>query len=148
MRDPGLIRAVVLAGVLLAATVVGVWHSRRNGRIRAVSSSPAAGPSAALAGLGVVAGGPTLVQFSSAVCAPCRATRRVLDRVTATVSGVRLLEVDAEQHLDAARELGIWRTPTVLLVDAGGRVVRRVSGVPDAGQLATALRELTAGVTR
>ena len=148
MRDPGLIRAVVLAGVLLAATVVGVWYRRRTGQIRAVSSAPGAGPSAALAGLGVVVGAPTLVQFSSAVCAPCRATRRVLDRVAATVDGVRLVEVDAEQHLDAARELGIWSTPTVLLVDADGRVARRVSGVPDAAALTTEVRGLPAGVTR
>ncbi|PZG24293.1 thioredoxin [Micromonospora craterilacus] len=139
-------RVAVLAGVLLAATVVGLWHRRRSGRIRSVSPTP--GPSAALAGLGVTAGAPTLVQFSSAVCAPCRATRRVLERVRATVDGVRLVEVDAEQHLDAARELGVWRTPTVLLVDGDGRVARRASGVPDAGQLTEAVRELCAGVTR
>ncbi|MEV6816946.1 thioredoxin family protein, partial [Micromonospora sp. NPDC051296] len=124
MRDAELTRVAVLAGILLAATVVGLWHRRRSGRIRSVS--PAPGPSAALAGLGVTAGAPTLVQFSSAVCAPCRATRRVLERVRAAVDGVRLVEVDAEQHLDAARELGVWRTPTVLLVGqhaaaAGGR---------------------------
>ncbi|MEV6815251.1 hypothetical protein AB0M52_24475, partial [Micromonospora sp. NPDC051296] len=45
-------------------------------------------------------------------------------------------------------ELVVWRTPTVLLVDGDGRVARRASGVPDAGQLTEAVRELSAGATR
>ena len=54
----------------------------------------------------------TLLQFSSAFCAPCRATRRVLDDVSSSLPGVVHLEVDAEHHLDVVRRLGIMRTPT------------------------------------
>ncbi|RIV37651.1 thioredoxin [Micromonospora radicis] len=138
----------VVVGVLLAATAFGWWHRRRDGRIRSVAPTPTAAAAATLVGLGLTPGAPTLLQFSSAVCAPCRATRRVLERVSATVDGVRLLEVEAEQQLAAARELGVWRTPTVLLVDGEGRVARRVSGVPDLGELVAAVRELTAGANR
>ena len=79
------------------------------------------------AGLGERA---TLLQFSSAFCAPCRATRRVLDDVARIVPGVRHVEVDAEHHLDLVRRLGILRTPTTLVLDAHGREVTRASGAP------------------
>ncbi|MEU9761527.1 thioredoxin family protein [Streptomyces sp. NPDC047987] len=72
----------------------------------------------------------TLVQFSTAFCQPCRATRRVLAEVARMVDGVVHVEVDAEAHLALVRELGISRTPTVLVLDAGGRIVRRAVGQP------------------
>ncbi|MGI5441586.1 TlpA family protein disulfide reductase [Streptomyces shenzhenensis] len=81
----------------------------------------------------------TLVQFSSAFCAPCRATRRVLGEVAGLVPGVAHVEIDAESRLDLVRELGILRTPTVLVLDAGGRVVRRAAGQPRKADVIAAL---------
>ncbi|MER7813519.1 thioredoxin family protein [Streptomyces sp900116325] len=72
----------------------------------------------------------TLVQFSSAFCQPCRATRRTLDEVARMVDGVAHVEIDAEAHLTLVRELDISRTPTVLVLDAAGRIVRRAVGQP------------------
>ncbi|WP_326602034.1 thioredoxin family protein [Streptomyces sp. NBC_01799] len=72
----------------------------------------------------------TLVQFSSAFCQPCRATRRTLDEVARMVDGVAHVEIDAEAHLTLVRELDISRTPTVLVLDATGRIVRRAVGQP------------------
>jgi thiol-disulfide isomerase/thioredoxin len=133
----GLVVAVV---ALAAATAFGLWRRRRDGRLRAAAPEPAA---AVLTTLGVEPGAPaTLLQFSSAFCAPCRAVRRVCADVAKTVDGVRHVEVDAESHLDAVRELGIWRTPTVLIVDRSGRVVQRASGVPAKGQVIAAVAAL------
>ena len=72
----------------------------------------------------------TLLQFSSAFCAPCRATRRVLTEVAEVVPGVSHIEVDAEQHLELVRTLGVLRTPTTLVLDAAGRESTRASGAP------------------
>ena len=95
-----------------------------------------------LAELGVTADGPvTLLQFSSAFCAPCRATRVLCADVAARVPGVRHVEVDAESHLDAVRALEVWRTPTVLVVDGEGQVRRRASGAPTRAQLLAAVAE-------
>jgi thiol-disulfide isomerase/thioredoxin len=81
----------------------------------------------------------TLLQFSSAFCAPCRATRRTLSEVAALVPGVEHLEVDAEHHLDLVRRLGILRTPTTLVLDASGREVTRAAGAPRKEQVLSAL---------
>ncbi|MFG2651766.1 thioredoxin family protein [Streptomyces sp. NPDC048436] len=72
----------------------------------------------------------TLVQFSSAFCQPCRATRRVLAEVADMVPGVSHLEIDAEAELDLVRELRILKTPTVLVLDADGQLVLRATGQP------------------
>lgn len=72
----------------------------------------------------------SLVQFSSAFCQPCRATRRILAEVAGMVDGVAHIEIDAEQRLDLVRALGIEKTPTVLVLDRTGRIVRRAAGMP------------------
>ncbi|GAA0803233.1 TlpA family protein disulfide reductase [Spirilliplanes yamanashiensis] len=102
-------------------------------------------PRELLAALGVEPAPATLLQFSSAFCQPCRATRRVLGEVVALLPAARHVEVDAESHLDAVRALGIWRTPTTLVLDAGGRIVRRAAGVPGKAQVIAALAELLPG---
>ncbi|WP_433165652.1 TlpA family protein disulfide reductase [Kribbella sp. CA-247076] len=72
----------------------------------------------------------TLLQFSSAFCAPCRATRRTLAEVEGMVDGVRHVELDAEKHLELVRRLDILRTPTTLVLDSAGAIVKRASGAP------------------
>ena len=81
----------------------------------------------------------TLLQFSSAFCAPCRATRRTLGDVAGLVPGVVHVEVDAEHHLELVRTLGILRTPTTLVLDSGGREVTRATGAPRKEQVLAAL---------
>jgi thiol-disulfide isomerase/thioredoxin len=81
----------------------------------------------------------TLLQFSSAFCTPCRATRRVLADVARSVPGVAHVEIDAEHHLDLVRALGVVRTPTTLVLDAGGHEVTRATGAPRPAQVLAAL---------
>jgi thiol-disulfide isomerase/thioredoxin len=81
------------------------------------------------------------VQFSSAFCAPCRATRRVLEQVASQVEGVRHVEIDAESNLDLVRRLDVRKTPTVFVLDSGGTVVRRAVGQPRLPDVVAALGE-------
>jgi thiol-disulfide isomerase/thioredoxin len=83
----------------------------------------------------------TLLQFSSAFCAPCRVARRVLGEVAEVVPGVAHVEVDAEHHLELVRRLGILRTPTTLVLDAEGRELTRASGAPRKEQVLAVLAE-------
>ena len=84
----------------------------------------------------------TLLQFSSAFCAPCRATRRTLADVATAVPGVVHVEIDAEHHLEATRALGILRTPTTVVLDASGAEVTRATGAPTRDQVLTALAQV------
>jgi thiol-disulfide isomerase/thioredoxin len=131
---------VVCVLVLAAASAYGVLQRRRSGRVRVRGRDEGKRLDAAELGaeLGERA---TLVQFSSAFCAPCRATRRVLGEVAGMVPGVTHVEIDAEAHLDLVRRLDILKTPTVLVLDADGRVVRRAAGQPRKADVIAALGE-------
>ncbi|ANS63382.1 thioredoxin [Streptomyces lincolnensis] len=131
---------VVCVAVLAMASAYGVLQRRRSGRIRVRGRDDGKrlGPAELGTDLGERA---TLVQFSSAFCAPCRATRRVLGEVADMVPGVAHVEIDAEKHLDLVRELDILKTPTVLVLDADGRVVRRAIGQPRRADVIAALGE-------
>jgi thiol-disulfide isomerase/thioredoxin len=127
---------LVLVVTLMVATLAGVLLRRRSGQHRVIASGDRVGPADIGAQLGERA---TLLQFSSAFCQPCRATRRVLGEVSQIVPGVRHVEVDAESHLDLVRRLDVRRTPTVLLLDADGVVSTRASGQPTRQQVIAAL---------
>ncbi|MFF6880774.1 MULTISPECIES: thioredoxin domain-containing protein [unclassified Streptomyces] len=131
---------VVCVVVLAAASAYGVLQRRRSGRVRVRGRDD--GKRLDAADLGAELGErATLVQFSSAFCAPCRATRRVLGEVAGVVPGVAHVEIDAEAHLDLVRRLEILKTPTVLVLDADGRVVRRATGQPRKADVIAALGE-------
>jgi thiol-disulfide isomerase/thioredoxin len=128
----------VLVAVLVLSTVAGLVHRSRSGRVRTAVAAPSLLP--VLDALGEAPGErATLLQFSSAFCAPCRATRVVLADVAALVPGVRHVEVDAEKHLAVVRQLGIAKTPTTLVLDASGREASRASGAPRKAEVLAAV---------
>ena len=131
---------VVCVVVLAMASAYGVLHRRWKGRmgVRVRDVGKRLGAAELGDDLGERA---TLVQFSSAFCAPCRATRRVLGEIAGVVPGVTHIEIDAENHLDLVRELDILKTPTVLVLDADGVVVRRAAGQPRKADVIAALGE-------
>ncbi|MBG0563401.1 thioredoxin family protein [Actinoplanes sp. NEAU-A11] len=125
-----------------AGTRANVVDGPSAGQDRGMTESGELLDPALLERLGVGPAPATLLQFSTAFCAPCRAMRRVSAEVAAMLPGVRHVEVDAESHLDEVRALNIWRTPTLLVLDAEGRVVRRATGVPTKPHLIAALAEV------
>jgi thiol-disulfide isomerase/thioredoxin len=128
---------LLVVAVLLAA--FGVWKHVHDGRMRAHRSDV---PHLSAAQIGTPLGEKaTLVQFTSAFCAPCRATRRILSEVTEMVPGVRHVDLDVDEYLDLARDLDVQRTPTVLILDAEGVIVRRASGQPRKADVIAALGE-------
>ena len=139
---------VLLVSVLV---VVGfaMYRVATDGRFRGARgpagiSTPAAATVLSDAGVTVPLGErATLLQFSSAFCAPCRATRRVLGEVVGLVPGVTHVEVDAEQHLEVVRTLRVLRTPTTLILDADGREVSRAAGLPQRDQVLAVLARVS-----
>ncbi|WP_214109747.1 TlpA family protein disulfide reductase [Acrocarpospora catenulata] len=126
---------IVLGVTLALATVLGLILRGRAGRLRAQKGKGRAGMDVGEP-LGERA---TLVQFSTAFCQPCRATRRVLGEVAAMVPGVRHIEIDAESRLDLVRAYGVLRTPTVFVLDKSGNIVKRASGQPRKADVIAAL---------
>ena len=134
--------------VVLSALAFGLWRAVIDGRFRGThevrgAARPAPDPVPAPIGHGIALGErATLLQFSTAFCAPCRATRRVLADVAEVVPGVTHVEIDAEHHLALVRELNILRTPTTLVLDSDGREVSRAAGAPKKQDVLAALADV------
>ena len=135
-----------LAAAVLVATVAGLALRARAGQFRSGSAGSGTKPSRAESGalteadLGASLGRQaTLVQFSTAFCAPCRPTRQILAQVADMVDGVTHVEIDAAARLDLVRRLRINSTPTVLVLDPDGAIVKRAVGLPRKADVIAAL---------
>ena len=92
------IGVVVLAAVLVLCAAAAWWLRTRNGVLRTgAGRDDADAEVAVLRRLGVRPDEAdlTVVQFSTATCAPCRATRAQLDRLRAGRPGLSVVHVDA-----------------------------------------------------
>jgi thiol-disulfide isomerase/thioredoxin len=147
---------IALIVVLIVVTPLGMIWRRRQGQLRAPSARRTAAPPETPAAqaspergrltaadlrqdLGPQA---TLVQFSSAFCAPCRGTRQVLGDVARLVPGVAYVEIDAESRLDLVRRLNVLSTPTVLVLGPDGTITKQATGQPRKPDVIAALGDV------
>jgi thiol-disulfide isomerase/thioredoxin len=165
---------IALVAALAVASVFGVALQRRAGRFRPRSpGAPGSGPrSPGVPGSGQRSAGTgagprsagtradaltetdlgailgtraTLVQFSTAFCAPCRPTRQILAQVAGMVDGVAHVEIDAASRLDLVRRLRINSTPTVLVLGPDGAIASRAVGTPRKADVIAALGRVITG---
>jgi thiol-disulfide isomerase/thioredoxin len=125
-----------IAIVLALATAYGLWYQRSRGKVVVKSDKGLITQEMIGAELGSRV---TLVQFSSAFCSPCRATRMLLEDVSAEMSEVAYVEIDAEANLELVRTLDIRSTPTTLFLDRTGHEVGRAMGAPKRDQVLSAI---------
>ena len=151
---------IALGAALVAASALGLVLRRRAGRFRSarvalVSPGVPDGPAPDVL-TETDLGGPlgqraTLVQFSTAFCAPCRPTRQIQTQVAGMVDGVTHVEVDAAARLDLVRRLRISSTPTVLVLGPDGAIAKRAVGLPRKADviaaLGTVIQPASPGVT-
>jgi len=160
MDDVQTVGVIGLAVVLGLVAAVAVLRGRYDGRLCSTADSVpvwsggirqnrqengvVAGVAPSLGDVGVLlpADSVTVVQFTGEFCAVCPQARTLVERVLRDHPEIAHVEVDVADHLDAVRALDIRRTPTVLIVDALGRVLHRVSGMPRESELRSALSDL------
>jgi len=122
--------------VLALSSAYGFWYRRSRGVIKAKNKAGIITSEKLGSPLGSRA---SLVQFSSAFCTPCRATRTLLQNVVSNMSDVVHIDIDAEENLELVRELNILSTPTTLILDSYGHEVARAVGAPRREQVINAL---------
>jgi thiol-disulfide isomerase/thioredoxin len=115
--------ALVLTGLVLATTLLGVLHRATQGRARTVSGTR-------IVSIDGVALGDraTLLQFSTEVCSPCKATARVLDDLAARTPDVAHVDLDVTHRPELASRYRVLQTPTTLILDRDGTVRARIGG--------------------
>ena len=127
--------------VLVLAIAFGVWYTRSRGEFR--KKKTVNGPKLDAGIIGVELGARvTMVQFSSAFCSPCRATKALLEDMVKTMPDVRYAHIDAESHLELVRKIDIRSTPTTLFLNSDGIEVGRAMGTPKRSQVLAAVNAI------
>ena len=123
--DAVLIRALEAAGIILAGLFA---YSGVNWLVlsRARRGSARLG-----------AGKPAIVYFTTPDCVPCKTVQRpAIQRLQERLGDqLRVIEVDARQNPQMAREWGVLSVPTTFILDAAGKPVHVNHGVASADKL-------------
>lgn len=115
---------LVILGLVALATILGLIWRAQQGRV-----SRRAGYDALALPDGVTLGrGATLLQFSTEVCSPCRATHTVLGGIAESMDDVAHVDLDLTHRPDLASRYNILQTPTTFILDAHGVVRARIGG--------------------
>lgn len=112
----------VIAALVALATGLGLAHRALSGRARRVTKQ------LDLPEEVVLGSDATLLQFSTEVCSPCKATHTVLDGLAREREGLTHVDLDITHRGDLAAKYNILQTPTTLILDASGTVRARIGG--------------------
>jgi thiol-disulfide isomerase/thioredoxin len=125
---------IVVLALVAFATALGLLWKSQQGRVRRTTGSIDLPEGVTLGGRA------TLLQFSTEVCSPCRATHTVLDSLARETTDVAHVDFDLTHRPDVAARFNILQTPTTLILDSAGVVRARIGG---AARRELVLAELT-----
>jgi len=99
----------------------------------------------ALALVGTLPNKPLIVYFTTPDCAPCKTIQRPALNKLLTLMGdsVQVLEIDATQRPDLAKQWGVMSVPTTFLLDARGEARYVNNGVTRVEKLMEQLQNLS-----
>ena len=75
---------------------------------------------------------PVLVDFTAAWCPPCRVMKPVLSELADEQPGLRIVQLDVDEHQAAAARYEVLSMPTFMLFRDGAPVLRLVGARPKA----------------
>jgi thiol-disulfide isomerase/thioredoxin len=128
--------------IFALASTYGIWYQASRGKVKAKKNRAAKSPLLENEVGSEFGSRATFIQFSSAFCTPCRATRALLSDITADLEDVKHIEIDAEKNLDLVRKLDIRSTPTTLVLDRKGVEIGRAIGAPKRAEILATLDAL------
>lgn len=129
----------VLVVVLVAATVFGLVYRSRAGKVRVSESAGSPELRALLLAAGAPLDAPVVLHFSADWCGPCAAVRRVVSQVLSELDGPVEVELDIDANPELARAMNVMSLPTTFVLSEGLVERARISGVPKAEALRSAL---------
>jgi len=140
---------LVVVGLIVVATVVGLVWQRRNGRVAARPASNAEIVRPADVQTEAPFGDrATLLQFSTEFCTYCPATRKLLGGIAEHTDGVTHVDIDLTHSPELAQRFNVLQTPTTLLLDGRGAVRARIGGAPKRPELESTLESILNGQDR
>jgi len=80
-----------------------------------------------------------VVEFFGEDCAPCTIVQARLEKITAELPDVTVVQIDAGARMDLADRYEVRRVPTLFVTDPDFEIIWRASGVPSEDAIRQAL---------
>ncbi|MHB1172525.1 MAG: TlpA family protein disulfide reductase [Lacisediminihabitans sp.] len=135
-----------LISLVAFATALGLVWRARTGRVRGITNSDTVITVSDLFEDAVAGSGATLLQFSTEVCAPCKATHVLLDGLASESGDVNHVDVDVTRRPDIASRYNLLQSPTTFILDAKGVVRVRIGGAPRRAEVKAELERILSAV--
>jgi thiol-disulfide isomerase/thioredoxin len=89
-------------------------------------------------------GTPTLLYFTTPVCAPCKTMQRpaIQRLIELTGKGLQVVEIDASARPEVASQWGVLSVPTTFVIDASGQARHVNHGVASTEKLLRQLNDI------
>jgi len=123
-------RLVITLVIVGAATLFALWWQRRDGRVRTDEAGRFTADQLQAVGLVDGSAEALAVLLGSPTCAPCLTVKQILGELADERTDFHWSYADAADHLDIADAHHVMRVPTLFVLDRGGRILARTSGVP------------------
>ncbi|MEN9971085.1 MAG: hypothetical protein RL146_386 [Actinomycetota bacterium] len=145
-------RFLVLAGLVLLASLFGLLLRSKSGRARKIEH----GEQVDLSEIRAIKNGKpvaklgkeiTLLQFSSDFCSSCKQTSVLLESIEKSREGLLHIDLDISNRLELAKTYGILQTPTILVLNSKGLVISRIVGAPKLATIETEIERLAKNVS-
>ena len=126
-----------LAIAIIVVGIVGYWLINQRSLVRAKSN--------VFTLFSQLPNKPVIVYFTTPDCAPCKTVQRpALNRVLQVLGdSLHVVEIDAAQRPDLAKQWGVMSVPTTFLLDARGEARYVNNGVTRAEKLMEQLQTLS-----
>ena len=77
----------------------------------------------------------TIIKLSMTSCIPCQQLKPIFDDVANSLTDVKFVEIDVEEHPDIASNYKVRGIPTVIVTDENDNVLAMKSGMMSKEQL-------------
>jgi len=77
----------------------------------------------------------TIIKMSAPWCKPCQQLKPIFDDVANSLTDVKFVEIDVEEHPDIASNYKVRGIPTVIVTDENDNVLAMKSGMMSKEQL-------------
>ena len=77
----------------------------------------------------------TIIKMSAPWCIPCQQLKPIFDDVANSLTDVKFVEIDVEEHPDIASNYKVRGIPTVIVTDENDNVLAMKSGMMSKEQL-------------
>lgn len=83
----------------------------------------------------------TVLKFSANFCNPCKQLKPIFEDVVGSLTDIKVVDIDVEEHPEIASKYKVRGVPTVIVTDENDNILAMKSGMMSKEQLTNLIKE-------